>query len=95
MERAKPKLLNRVSNSRPKRTTSPLPSHIRDEISSILADALLADLQADSRPMAKTHAKYGQKWPLTDNHQSAMTLAGLELQSLEFEKNEDVSEPKE
>ena len=45
--------------------------------------------------MAKTHPKYGQKWPLTDNHQSAMTLAGLELQSLEFEKNEDVSEPKE
>ena len=95
MERRKPKLLNKENNPRPKTGDSPLPPHLRDEISSILADALLVDLQAESRSLAKSPQGYGHKWPLTDNHQSAMTLARLELHSPEFEKNEDVSEPKE
>ena len=95
MERTKPKLLNKVSNPRPKTGNSPLPPHVRDEISSILADALLADLQAESRSVDKTSPGHGHKWPLTDNHQSAMTLARLELESPEFEQNEDVSKPKE
>ena len=95
MERAKLRLFNKESASRPRAGKSPLPAHVRDEISSILADALLADLQGESRSLAKTRTGHGHKWPLTDNHQSAMTLARLELYSPEFEKNEDVSEPKE
>ena len=89
------RLFNKESASRPRTGKSPLPAHVRDEISSILADALLADLQAESRSLAKSPPGYGHKWPLTDNHQSAMTLARLELHSPEFEQNEDVSKPKE
>ena len=68
--------------------TSPLPPHLRDEISSLLADALLADLQADSLIMAKTPPGYGHKCSLTDSLHSAMTLAQLESLPSECERND-------
>ena len=97
MERANPKLLSKGKEvkHRPDMGNSPLPPHLHDEISSILAEALLADLQAHNDSMAKSPPGFGHKWPLTDNHQSAMTLARLELRSSEFKRNEDPSEPKE
>jgi len=78
MGRPKGKLPDRGSSEREPLNSS-LPSHLRDEISSILADVLLSDLQAHSEPMAKTPPGCGHKCSLTDNLQSAMTLARLEL----------------
>ena len=78
MKRAKHQPLNEGNNFQAHSANSPLPHHLRDEISSILADALLADLQADSQPMVKTPPGSGHKCSLTDNLQSAMTLARLE-----------------
>jgi hypothetical protein len=78
MERAKPKLSNKEADHLPHTDHSPLPHHLRDEISSILADVLLADLQQHSESMAKTPPGFGHKCSLTDNLQSAMTLARLQ-----------------
>ncbi len=97
MERAEPKLhpKRKEGKRHPEMEEFTLPTHLHDEISSILAEVLLADLQLHSEFTAKTPPGFGHKWPLTDNHQSAMTLARLELRSREFEKNEDVQDTKE
>lgn len=97
MERAEPTLhpKRKERKRHPETEDFALPTHLHDEISSILADVLLTDLQQHSESMAKTPPGFGHKWPLTDNHQSAMTLARLELRSREFEKNEDVQDTKE
>ena len=81
MERAEPILhLKRKERKRhPETEDLALPTHLHDEISSILADVLLADLQQHSESMTKTPPGFGHKCSLTDNLQSAMTLARLEL----------------
>ena len=65
-----------------------LTTHLHDEISSILAEILLADLQSHSEFMAKTPPGFGHKCSLTDNLQSAMTLARLESLPSESERND-------
>ncbi len=80
MERAEPKLhpKRKEGKRHPEMEEFTLPTHLHDEISSILAEVLLADLQLHSEFTAKTPPGFGHKCSLTDNLQSAMTLARLQ-----------------
>ena len=90
MERAEPKLQPKRKERKrhPEMEEFTLPTHLHDEISSILAEVLLADLQSHSEFMAKTPPGYGHKCSLTDSLDSAMTLAQLESLPSEYERND-------